>query len=181
MRVSALAIPEVLLIEPEVFNDKRGFFFELFRKNAFTEATGLDVDFVQDNCSRSSKGVLRGLHYQIQQVQGKLLSVVCGKVFTVAVDIRRTSASFGKWVHIELSEDNHKQLWIPAGFAHGFFAMSDRVDFLYKTTDYYARQHERCIAWNDPTLGIQWPLEGQTPILSASDERGKIFAEAEVF
>ena len=181
MKVTASAISDVLVIEPEVFTDARGFFLESFNQLAFAKATGLDVTFVQDNHSRSSKGVLRGLHYQIQQPQGKLLSVVRGAVFTVAVDMRRSSATFGKWVGVELTESNHKQLWVPTGFAHGFFVLSDSADFLYKTTDYYAPQYERCIAWNDPSLAIQWPVQGKTPLLSAKDAMGRSFAEAEVF
>lgn len=181
MKVTVLAIPDVLLLEPDVHVDERGFFLESFNQDAFTKATGLDVTFVQDNHSRSSQGVLRGLHYQIQKPQGKLLSVVSGAVFTVAVDLRRTSATFSKCVHVDLSGENHKQLWIPAGFAHGFFTLSNSADLLYKTTDYYAPQHERCITWSDPSLGIQWPLEGRTPLLSAKDSKGKSLAEAEVF
>ena len=180
MKVTPTAIPEVLVIEPKVFGDARGFFFESFNRNAFCEATGLDMDFVQDNHSRSGKGVLRGLHYQVQQPQGKLVRVVRGAVFDVAVDIRKDSPSFGKWAGTELSEDNHRQLWIPPGFAHGFLVLSDSADFLYKTTDYYAPHHERCIAWNDPSIGIAWP-DGVQPLLSAKDANGKPLAEADVF
>ena len=180
MKVTPTAIPDVLIIEPRVFGDARGFFYESFNQKAFNEATGLDVNFVQDNHSRSAKGVLRGLHYQIQQPQGKLVRVVRGAVFDVAVDIRKSSATFGRWVGIELSEDNHKQLWIPAGFAHGFLVTSESAEFLYKTTDYYAPEHERCIAWNDPAIGIEWPLTTQ-PGLSAKDQKGFVLREAETF
>ena len=180
MKVTPTAIPDVLIIEPKVFGDARGFFYESFNQKAFNEATGTDYQFVQDNHSRSTKGVLRGLHYQIQQPQGKLVRVVRGAVFDVAVDIRKSSPTFGKWVGVELSEENHKQLWVPPGFAHGFVALSDVADVIYKTTDYYASQHERCIAWNDPDLAIRWPLQGETPFLSAKDAIGRSFAEAEV-
>ena len=171
MKVTPTAIPDVLIIEPKVFGDERGFFFESFNQKAFNEVTGLNVSFVQDNHSRSLKGVLRGLHYQVQQPQGKLVRVVRGAVFDVAVDIRQGSATFGEWVGVELSEENHKQLWVPAGFAHGFLVMSESADFLYKTTDYYAPQHERCIAWNDSTISITWPLTADA-ILSAKDAAG---------
>ena len=160
MKVTTTAIPEVLVIEPKVFGDARGFFFESFNQKAFNEATGLEVNFVQDNHSRSSKGVLRGLHYQVQKPQGKLVRVVRGAVFDVAVDIRKSSPTFGKWVGVELSEDNRRQMWVPPGFAHGFLVTSESADFLYKTTDYYAPEHESGIAWNDSTLAIQWPLVG---------------------
>ena len=180
MKITPTTIPEVLVIEPKVFGDARGFFFEGFNQKAFNEATGLDVQFVQDNHSRSAKGVLRGLHYQIQQPQGKLVRVVRGAVFDVAVDIRKGSATFGKWVGMELSEDNYKQHWIPAGFAHGFLVTSESAEFLYKTTDYYAPEHERCIAWNDPAIGIQWPLDA-APQLSSKDILGQTLASTEVF
>ena len=180
MRATPTNIPEVLVIEPKVFGDARGFLFESFNQKAFNDATGLDVNFVQDNHSRSVKGVLRGLHYQLQQPQGKLVRVVRGAVFDVAVDIRKSSPTFGQWAGIELTEDNQKQFWVPAGFAHGFIVMSDTADFLYKTSEYYAPQHERCIAWNDPALGIDWPSE-ITPKLSAKDDAGKALSEAEVF
>lgn len=180
MKATRLAIPEVVLIEPKVFGDSRGFFFESFNQKAFNEATGTNHQFVQDNHSRSSKGVLRGLHYQIQQPQGKLVRVVRGAVFDVAVDIRKSSPTFGQWVAEELSEDNHRQLWVPPGFAHGFVVLSDTAEFLYKTTDYYAPAHERCILWNDETLAIHWPA-GIQPILSAKDAQGKAFVDAEVF
>jgi dTDP-4-dehydrorhamnose 3,5-epimerase len=181
MKVTPTAIPDVLVIEPRVFGDARGFFFESFNQQAFNEATGLDLDFVQDNHSRSAKGVLRGLHYQLQQAQGKLVRVVRGAVFDVAVDIRKGSPTFGQWAGIELSEDNHKQFWVPAGFAHGFLVLSDSADFLYKTTDYYAPAHERCIAWDDPSIGIRWPDIGMAPLLSAKDQQGVTLAAAEVF
>lgn len=180
MKVIPTAIPDVLILEPRVFGDVRGFFYESFNQNAFTQATGLDVRFVQDNHSRSSKDVLRGLHYQIQQPQGKLVRVVRGAVFDVAVDIRQSSPTFGQWVGSELSENNHHQLWIPAGFAHGFLVLSESADFLYKTTDYYAPEFERCIAWNDPNIDIQWPLQNQ-PQLSAKDQAGLSLSHAELF
>ena len=180
MRATRLAIPDVVLIEPRVFGDARGFFLESFNQQAFNEATGTDHQFVQDNHSRSGKGVLRGLHYQIQQPQGKLVRVVRGKVWDVAVDIRKSSSTFGQWVGTELSEENQRQLWVPPGFAHGFVVLSENADFLYKTTDYYAPSHERCIAWNDPQLAIQWPYAGE-PSLSAKDAQGVLFADAEVF
>lgn len=181
MKVTATAIPDVLIIEPKVFGDARGFFQESFNQKAFSEATGLDVTFVQDNHSRSARGVLRGLHYQLQQPQGKLVRVVRGAVFDVAVDVRKSSPTFGQWVGVELSEDNHRQFWVPAGFAHGFVVLSETADFLYKTTDYYAPQHERCIAWNDPAIGIQWPDLGMTPLLSAKDQAGVALAAADTF
>ena len=176
--VTTTAIPDLLILEPQVFGDARGFFFESFNQQDFNQATGLDVQFVQDNHSRSAQGVLRGLHYQLQQPQGKLVRVVRGAVFDVAVDIRRNSSTFGQWVGVELTEDNHKQMWIPAGFAHGFLVLSGSADFLYKTTAYYAPQHERCIAWDDPGIGITWP-QGLQPKLSAKDQVGKRLAEAE--
>ena len=178
--VTPTAIPDVLILEPKVFGDSRGFFFESFNAQDFANATGLDVSFVQDNHSRSAKGVLRGLHYQLQQAQGKLVRVVRGAVFDVAVDIRKSSPTFGKWVGCELSEDNHRQFWVPPGFAHGFVVLSDSADFLYKTTDYYAPAHERCIAWNDPEVGIEWPSD-ITPLLSAKDAAGLSLSQAEVF
>lgn len=169
MKATRLAIPDVVLIEPKVFGDARGFFFESFNQRAFNEATGTNHQFVQDNHSRSSRGVLRGLHYQIQQPQGKLVRVAQGAVFDVAVDIRRSSPTFGQWVGVELSAENHRQLWVPPGFAHGFLVLSESAEFLYKTTDYYAPQHERSIAWNDASLGIDWPDAGGPPSLSAKD------------
>lgn len=180
MQVTPTAIPDVLVIEPKVFGDARGFFFESFNQKAFNQATGLNLNFVQDNHSRSAKGVLRGLHYQIEQPQGKLVRVVRGAVFDVVVDIRKRSPTFGKWVGIELSEENHRQVWVPPGFAHGFVVTSESADFLYKTTNYYAPEHERCILWSDPAIGIQWPT-GLKPQLSAKDMAGQTFAGAEVF
>ncbi|GDX59496.1 MAG: dTDP-4-dehydrorhamnose 3,5-epimerase [Nitrosomonadaceae bacterium] len=180
MKVTPTSIPSVLIIEPKVFGDTRGFFFESFNQRDFNQATGLDVNFVQDNHSRSSKGVLRGLHYQIQQPQGKLVRVVRGSIFDVTVDLRKSSPTFGQWVGMELNEDNHCQLWIPPGFAHGFYVLSDSADFLYKTTDYYAPEFECSLIWNDPTIGIEWPLNTQ-PIISAKDVQGKKLADAEVF
>ena len=178
--VTSTAIPDVLILEPKVFGDSRGFFFESFNAQDFAKATGLNVEFVQDNHSRSSQGVLRGLHYQLQQPQGKLERVVRGAVFDVAVDIRKSSPTFGQWVGCELTEDNHRQMWVPPGFAHGFVVMSASADFLYKTTDYYAPAHERCIAWNDPAIGIRWP-QGIAPRLSPKDQAGLSLAQAEVF
>ncbi len=180
MQVIPAAIPDVLIIQPKVFGDARGFFFESYNAQAFAQATGLSLNFVQDNHSRSAKGVLRGLHYQIRQSQGKLVRVVRGSVFDVAVDLRRSSSTFGRWVGVELSEDNHRQLWVPPGFAHGFVVTSESADFLYKTTDYYAPEYERCISWNDPVIGIQWPLEG-APTLSAKDQQGVPLVQAEVY
>jgi len=180
MQVTPQAIPDVLLIEPKVFGDARGFFFESFNQRAFNEATGTNHQFVQDNHSRSAKGVLRGLHYQIRQPQGKLVRVVSGAVFDVAVDIRKSSPTFGRWVGVELSADNHRQLWVPPGFAHGFVVLSDSANFLYKTTDYYAPENERCIAWNDPALGIDWRFD-DVPSLSVKDAQGLWLAAAEVF
>jgi dTDP-4-dehydrorhamnose 3,5-epimerase len=174
------AIPDVLILEPKVFDDSRGFFFESFNAKEFAKVTGLDVNFVQDNHSKSAKGVLRGLHYQLQQAQGKLVRVTQGAVFDVAVDIRKSSPTFGKWVGCELSDTNHRQFWVPAGFAHGFIVLSESADFLYKTTDYYAPAHERCIAWNDPSIDIVWP-EGISPLLSAKDQHGLSLDQAEVF
>lgn len=181
MQATRLSIPDVVLIEPKVFGDARGFFFESFNQRAFNEATGTNHQFVQDNHSRSSKGVLRGLHYQIQQPQGKLVRVVQGAVFDVAVDIRKSSPTFGQWVGVDLSADNQRQLWVPAGFAHGFLVLSENADFLYKTTTYYAPEHERGIAWNDPRMSIAWPDLGKYPTLSAKDQKGVLLSEAEVF
>ena len=178
MKVTPTAIADVLIIEPRVFGDPRGFFFESFNQREFNAATGTDLCFVQDNHSRSSKGVLRGLHYQLGQPQGKLVRVVRGAVFDVAVDIRPDSTTFGKWVGAELNEENNRQLWVPPGFAHGFLVLSDSADFLYKTTDYYAPALERCIAWNDSTLAIDWPLGGN-PVLSGKDSAGQAFKTAE--
>jgi dTDP-4-dehydrorhamnose 3,5-epimerase len=180
MQAIPTAIPEVLIIEPKVFGDARGFFFESYNARAFAQATGLDVNFVQDNHSRSARGVLRGLHYQLKQPQGKLVRVVRGSVYDVAVDVRKSSPTFGRWVGVELSESNQRQLWVPAGFAHGFLVTSESADFLYKTTDYYAPEHERCLAWNDPAIGIQWPLDS-APQLSGKDQAGRPLSQAEVY
>lgn len=180
MKIHMTAIPDVLVLEPRVFGDERGFFFESFNARAFREATGVDLSFVQDNHSRSARNVLRGLHYQIGQAQGKLVRCVQGRVFDVAVDLRRGSATFGRWVGQELSEHNKLELWVPPGFAHGFVVLSESADFLYKTTDYYAPEHERCIAWNDVELGIDWPIDGE-PILSDKDRLGATLSAAEVF
>ena len=180
MKVTPCAIDDVLLIEPKVFGDTRGFFYESFNQRAFNHATGLTLSFVQDNHSKSAKGVLRGLHYQLHQPQGKLVRVVAGEVFDVAVDVRRNSPTFGKWVGEILSADNMRQLWVPPGLAHGFLVLSDTAEFLYKTTDYYAPEFERCIAWNDPDLAIDWPLLGSPPILSAKDAAGMPFLSTEL-
>jgi len=180
MKVTQTAIPDVLIIEPKVFGDARGFFYESFNQQAFNEATGTDYRFVQDNHSCSGKGVLRGLHYQVEHPQGKLVRVARGAVFDVAVDIRKSSPTFGQWVGAELSEENHRQMWVPPGFAHGFIVTSESAEFLYKTTDYYAPQYERCIAWNDSSIGINWPAD-TSPQLSAKDMLGKYFSNAEVF
>jgi dTDP-4-dehydrorhamnose 3,5-epimerase len=174
------AIPDVLVIEPGVFGDARGFFFESWNRRAFAELVGRDVEFVQDNHSASARGVLRGLHYQVRQPQGKLVRVVAGEVFDVAVDLRRASATFGKWVAERLSAENHRMMWVPAGFAHGFLVLSERAEFLYKTTDYYAPQHERTLLWNDPALGIPWPLSGE-PVLKPKDAAGARLTDAETF
>lgn len=180
MNVIATRLPEVLIIEPKVFGDDRGFFYESFNTRAFAEATGCALQFVQDNHSRSTKGVLRGLHYQIEQAQGKLVRVTAGEVLDVAVDIRRSSATFGQWVSVHLSAQNHRQMWVPPGFAHGFVVLSESADFLYKTTDYYAPSAERCIRWDDPQLAIDWELQG-VPILSPKDQAGKALSEADLF
>lgn len=181
MQCTQLAIPEVFLFEPRVFSDDRGFFFESFNQREFEAAIGKKVNFVQSNHSYSIRHVLRGLHYQIQQAQGKLVRVVTGSVFDVAVDIRRNSPTFGQWVGEILSAENKKQLWIPAGFAHGFIVLADHAEFLYDTTDYWAPQYERCILWNDATLAIDWPLSGIQPMLSEKDARGVSFHDAEVY
>jgi dTDP-4-dehydrorhamnose 3,5-epimerase len=180
MNVTPTQLPDVLIIEPKVFGDERGFFYESFNAKAFNEATGLETQFVQDNHSRSQKGVLRGLHYQMQNTQGKLVRVIAGEVLDVAVDIRRSSPHFGQWVAVRLSAENHRQLWVPEGFAHGFVVLSDSAEFLYKTTDYYTPSAERCIRWDDPTLAIDWQLDG-SPQLSAKDQAGKTLAEADLF
>ena len=181
MKVTPTAIADVLLIEPKVFGDDRGFFYESFNRRAFGEASGIDVDFVQDNHSKSARNVLRGLHYQIGQPQGKLVRVVAGEVYDVAVDLRRSSPTFGLWVGEILSADNKRQLWIPPGMAHGFVVLSESAEFLYKTTDYWAPEFERCIAWDDPTLAINWPVLNGEPLLSAKDARGQAFLQAETF
>lgn len=180
MKITPTAIPEVLVIEPKVFGDERGFFFESFNQAKFEAAIGRQVNFVQDNHSKSAKNVLRGLHYQIQQPQGKLVRVVQGEVFDVAVDIRKSSPTFGKWVGEILSADNKKQLWVPEGFAHGFVVLSDTAEFLYKTTDYYAPEYERSILWDDPAIAVKWPILGE-PILSIKDQQAKTLAIAEHF
>lgn len=182
MQLIPTALDGVAIIEPKVFGDTRGFFYESFNEKRFLELTGLDAStrFVQDNHSKSAHKVLRGLHYQIQQAQGKLVRVIAGEVFDVAVDIRKSSATFGKWVGVTLSAGNQRQLWLPAGFAHGFVVTSDSAEFLYKTTDYWAPQHERCIAWNDPAIGIEWPFQGE-PVMSDKDKLGKLLKDAEVF
>ena len=180
MQVVQTAIPEVLILEPQVFGDERGFFFESFNQQKFENLTGVKASFVQDNHSKSAVNVLRGLHYQIEQAQGKLVRVVAGEVFDVAVDLRRQSKTFGKWVGVLLSGENKRQLWVPPGFAHGFVVLKEGTEFLYKTTDYYAPQHERCIRWNDPEIGIEWPLTAE-PVLSAKDQLGLDFSKAEVF
>ncbi len=180
MKVIDTEIDAVKIIEPDVFGDSRGFFLESFNAKRFAEATGVELPFVQDNHSRSQQGVLRGLHYQIKQAQGKLVRVVRGSVFDVAVDLRRSSPTFGVWVGVELTEDNNRQLWVPPGFGHGFLVTSTSADFLYKTTDYYAPEHERSILWNDPALGIEWPLNGE-PMLSGKDKAGMLLKDAEVY
>ena len=184
MKATRTAIPDVVLLEPKVFGDARGFFLESFNQRVFQEVTGADVKFVQDNHSRSARGVLRGLHYQLKQPQGKLVRVVRGSVFDVAVDIRRSSPTFGRWVGVELSEQNQHQLWVPPGFAHGFLVLSESADFLYKTTEYYAPEHERCIAWNDPAIGVEWPLASTAlaaPLLSHKDATATALGQADVF
>lgn len=180
MNVFASELPDVLVIEPKVFGDERGFFYESFNAKVFAEATGMDWQFVQDNHSRSQRGVLRGLHYQIDHTQGKLVRVTAGEVLDVAVDIRRSSPTFGHWVSMKLSSTNNRQLWIPPGFAHGFVVLSDYAEFLYKTTDYYTPSAERCIRWDDPDLAIDWGLT-QAPTLSAKDQVGKSLKEADLF
>lgn len=180
MKATRLAIPDVILFEPRVFGDDRGFFFESFNQRQFEDVVGYPVNFVQDNHSRSVKNVLRGLHYQIEQAQGKFVRVTAGEVFDVVVDLRKDSPTFGKWVGEILSAENKRQIWVPQGFAHGFVVLSDYAEFLYKTTDYYAPAHERCIIWNDPTLAIDWPIDVE-PALSAKDAKGVRFLDAEVY
>jgi dTDP-4-dehydrorhamnose 3,5-epimerase len=180
IQVTATALPEVKIIEPKVFGDARGYFYESFNGREFSEQVEVGVEFVQDNHSRSARGVLRGLHYQIEHAQGKLVRVVEGEVFDVAVDIRKSSPNFGKWVGVNLSEENHRQLWVPPGFAHGFVVLSESAQFLYKTTDYWYQAHERSIVWNDPEIGIEWPIDFE-PLLAAKDAAGKELAEADHF
>jgi dTDP-4-dehydrorhamnose 3,5-epimerase len=180
MHIQKTAIPDVLIIEPKVFGDERGFFYESFNQKTLADVAGITDSFVQDNHSSSAKNVLRGLHYQVKQPQGKLVRVVVGEVFDVAVDVRRSSPTFGKWVGVHLSAENKRMFWVPKGFAHGFLVLSDYAEFLYKTTDFYAPEYERSILWNDPDLGIAWPLDGQ-PVLSAKDMAGVPLKDAEVF
>jgi dTDP-4-dehydrorhamnose 3,5-epimerase len=180
MNVVKTSIPEVLIFEPKVFGDERGFFFESFNHKHFLEAANLDINFVQDNHSKSAKNVLRGLHYQIEHAQGKLVRVTQGEVFDVAVDMRASSATFGQWEGTRLSAENKRQMWVPPGFAHGFLVLSDTAEFLYKTTDFYAPQHECCLKWDDATVGIEWPLQG-APILSGKDQQGLSLQEAKKF
>ncbi|OEU58360.1 MAG: dTDP-4-dehydrorhamnose 3,5-epimerase [Desulfobulbaceae bacterium S3730MH12] len=180
MKVTQTTIPDVLVIEPEVFGDERGFFFESFNQKSWQRNTGLDRAFVQDNHSRSAKGVLRGIHYQVQQIQGKLVRVVAGEVFDVAVDLRKNSPTFGRWVGEYLSAENFKQFWVPEGFGHAFVVLSESAEFLYRTTDYWAPEHERCIIWNDPELDINWPIDF-APRLSEKDVKGLLLKDAEVY
>ncbi len=180
MQVTATKIPDILIIEPKVFGDDRGFFYESFNKKKFAEASGVTAEFVQDNHSKSAKGVLRGLHYQIKQPQGKLVRVSAGEVLDVAVDIRKSSATFGQWIGVKLSAENKRQMWVPAGFAHGFVVLSETAEFLYKTTDYYAPEHERCIRWNDNELAIDWQYNDE-PLVSDKDAQGTAFNKAELF
>ena len=180
MRAVETTLPDVFVLEPTVFGDDRGFFLESYNRRRFQELTGYAGDFVQDNHSRSRKNVLRGLHYQIKQPQGKLVRVIAGEVFDVAVDLRKSSPCFGKWIGLHLSATNRKMIWVPAGFAHGFLVTSDTCEFLYKTTDYWAPEHERCIRWNDPSLSIDWPIL-EEPIMSAKDSRASLFVDAEVY
>ena len=180
MKITTTTIPDVLIIEPRVFQDERGFFLESYQKKQFKEA-GIDADFVQDNHSKSCHGTLRGLHYQIQQSQGKLVRAIAGEIFDVVVDIRKYSPTFGQWVGDYLSAENKRMLWVPSGFAHGFFVTSQEAEVLYKASDYYAPQWERCIIWNDPAIGIHWPLQDESPILSTRDLKGVLLKEAELF
>lgn len=180
MNVIPTSLPEVLIIEPKVFGDARGFFYESYNERTFAGKTGIQARFVQDNHSRSAKNVLRGLHYQIRQPQGKLVRVIAGSVFDVAVDLRRSSPTFGQWTAVELSAENKRMLWIPPGFGHGFVVTSESAEFLYKTTDYYAPAYERCVLWSDPQLAIPWPLRG-APMVSAKDQQGALLQDAEVF
>ena len=180
MKVQRTALPGVLILEPKVFADARGFFMESYNKRVFESAAGIREEFVQDNQSRSVKGTLRGLHYQIRQPQGKLVRAIRGRIWDVAVDMRRSSASFGRWVGVELTEDNKRMLWVPVGFAHGFLVTSDTAEVVYKTTDFYAPEHERAVIWNDPAIGIDWPVDG-APILSAKDAKAPVLKDAELF
>jgi dTDP-4-dehydrorhamnose 3,5-epimerase len=180
MKVIKTEIPDVLIIEPKVFNDERGFFFESYNKKNFQEATGIEHEFVQDNHSLSIKGVLRGMHYQVKQPQGKLVRVSYGEVYDVVVDVRRSSQTFGKWTGVVLSAENKRQLWIPEGFAHGFLVLSDKAEFQYKTTDYYSSEYERCIMWNDKELAIDWPIDGMT-IVSDKDSNGELLSSVDLF
>ena len=180
MKVERASIPDVLLLEPKVFGDARGFFFESYNRRSFAAATGLDVEFVQDNQSRSRRNVLRGLHYQIRQAQGKLVRVASGEIWDVAVDLRRSSPSFGRWVGAKLDAESHRMMWVPPGFAHGFVVLSEQADVLYKATDFYAPEHERTLLWNDPALAISWPLVGE-PVLADKDRRGVPLSAAETF
>ncbi len=181
MNIIQTTLAGVLLIEPRVFGDERGFFYESFNARAFAQATGVTDPFVQDNHSHSTRGVLRGLHYQIEQAQGKLVRAVTGEVYDAVVDLRRSSPTFGRWEGFVLSAQNKRMLWVPPGFGHGYFVLSESTDFLYKTTDYYAPQHERCVLWNDPAVGVQWPLNGIEPILSAKDKLGARLADAPLY
>jgi dTDP-4-dehydrorhamnose 3,5-epimerase len=181
MNVTRTAIPDVLVLEPRVFRDSRGAFFESYNRAALAAATGIEAEFVQDNQSRSGKGVLRGLHYQIRQPQGKLVRVVSGAIFDVAVDLRRHSPTFARWVGVELNSENCRQLWVPEGFAHGFLVLGESADVIYKTTDYYAPAHECCLRWDDPTVGVAWPLHGIEPVLSSKDSAGCSLDEAKHF
>ncbi|MBN2679567.1 dTDP-4-dehydrorhamnose 3,5-epimerase [Acidithiobacillus montserratensis] len=181
MNVIATVLPEVLILEPKVFGDERGFFLESYNRKTFATDTGLDVEFVQDNHSRSVRGVLRGIHYQLVKPQGKLVRVVSGRVWDVAVDLRRSSPHFGKWAGVELSADNHRQFWVPPGFGHAFVVLSASADFLYKTTEYWYPEHDRNIIWNDPDLAIDWALDGETPQLAAKDAAAPRFAQAEIY
>ena len=181
MKAVPTSIPDVLVIEPAVFGDARGFFYESWNRRRFSELVGRDVDFVQDNHSKSARGVLRGLHYQLRQAQGKLVRVAAGEVYDVVVDLRRSSPTFGRSFGLSLSAENRRMLWVPEGFAHGFLVLSETAEFLYKTTDYYAPEHERSLLWNDPALGIEWPLEGREPVLKPKDASGTPLAQAETF
>jgi len=181
MKVIQTALPGVLVLEPKVFGDERGFFLESYNAKVFREATGLDVTFVQDNHSRSARNVLRGIHYQVVRPQGKLVRAVSGTVFDVAVDLRRSSPTFGRWVGVELSAENHRQMWIPAGFGHAFLVLSEFADFLYKTTEYWFAEHDRSLRWDDPVLAIGWPLDGRTPTVSAKDAAAPLFGATASF